>query len=453
MLPAMAQRLARKLEKHWRRAGALGVLSACVMTPYYVLRYYPERRRAKIATRARTEAALAFDRRYGTDTASVVAASALDLKGSTWMYARHYEGIDETRFHEILGQVNIDHREFVFIDIGSGKGKALLLASKYPFKQIVGVELADELDAIARKNIAIYHDPQQACTDLRSVSMDATLYEPPQIRACCCCTTRLRHRSWGRSWQASNAQSRRIRGRSPTRTHASPQEPLASARLMFSQAMPSRVRAAASDPASTGRKPIDSTTSRTVCLAVGIVSRDEAVGRDARDGGFAWREAKCGVEGLHDLAARQPALEFLRKRCRRTIRFGVGRFETSTTTLPAADFAISLAIAASACRRDGEDHEVRRVWPRRSTAAGVRGTLAASTACSGCAAAIVTLWPRARTSRPRALPTFPVPMIAMSMVESSVCALTSWLSSIRLCWRHNIEALLAGVKTRLLEAN
>jgi tRNA1(Val) A37 N6-methylase TrmN6 len=30
--------------------------------------------------------------------------------------------------------------DYSFIDLGAGKGLALLLASKYPFKSIVGVE-------------------------------------------------------------------------------------------------------------------------------------------------------------------------------------------------------------------------------------------------------------------------------------------------------------------------
>ena len=47
-----------------------------------------------------------------------------------------------------------------------------------------------------------------------------------------------------------------------------------------------------------------------------------------------------------------------------------------------------------------------------------RALLAAWAACSGFAAANVTLWPARRSEPPSALPTLPVPMIAMSMVRA-----------------------------------
>jgi hypothetical protein len=43
------------------------------------------------------------------------------------------------------------------VDVGSGKGRALLLACDYPFCEILGIELSPELDRVARTNIARYH--------------------------------------------------------------------------------------------------------------------------------------------------------------------------------------------------------------------------------------------------------------------------------------------------------
>lgn len=43
--------------------------------------------------------------------------------------------------------------DFTFIDLGSGKGRVLLMASEYPFRRIVGVELLPELHAIAQRNL------------------------------------------------------------------------------------------------------------------------------------------------------------------------------------------------------------------------------------------------------------------------------------------------------------
>ena len=54
-------------------------------------------------------------------------------------------------------RLQLDYQRFGFVDVGSGKGRALLLASDYPFREIIGVELSPELDRVARANIARYH--------------------------------------------------------------------------------------------------------------------------------------------------------------------------------------------------------------------------------------------------------------------------------------------------------
>ena len=63
--------------------------------------------------------------------------------------------------------------EFTFIDLGSGKGRTLLMASDYPFGRIVGVELLPALNYIARENLAQYKSDSQKCFTLESICADA----------------------------------------------------------------------------------------------------------------------------------------------------------------------------------------------------------------------------------------------------------------------------------------
>lgn len=49
--------------------------------------------------------------------------------------------------------------DFTFIDLGSGKGRVLLMAAGYPFRRIVGVELLPELLQIAHENLSRLLDP------------------------------------------------------------------------------------------------------------------------------------------------------------------------------------------------------------------------------------------------------------------------------------------------------
>lgn len=179
MVPGAVRSLARRLEKHRQRAGFVGMLRACVMTPYYLVRYYPEKRRFRQEMRVKAAAALAFDRRYGTDTAGVVKQASLDVAGETWVHAGPYQGIDEREFHAIMRALPIRHEDFTFVDIGSGKGKALLLASRYPFRKIRGVEFSQALHRAACRNVSVFRDEGQACADIEPICMDATRYELP----------------------------------------------------------------------------------------------------------------------------------------------------------------------------------------------------------------------------------------------------------------------------------
>lgn len=70
-------------------------------------------------------------------------------------------------------------RDFTFIDLGSGKGRALLMAADYPFKKIIGVEFMPELHRAAQENIAGYSSDRQRCRLIESVCMDARDFQFP----------------------------------------------------------------------------------------------------------------------------------------------------------------------------------------------------------------------------------------------------------------------------------
>jgi predicted RNA methylase len=74
-----------------------------------------------------------------------------------------------------------DVSNYTFIDMGSGKGRMLLLAAELSFRRIIGVEFSSDLDAVARKNVKSYRNSNQACFQIEPVNMDATQYEfPPE---------------------------------------------------------------------------------------------------------------------------------------------------------------------------------------------------------------------------------------------------------------------------------
>jgi SAM-dependent methyltransferase len=93
-----------------------------------------------------------------------------------------YQPSEPAIFREMLDalqQVGVDFRDFTFIDLGSGKGRTLLMASDYSFRRIMGVELLPALHQIAQDNLSKYRPEGQKCFALESVCADAREFAFP----------------------------------------------------------------------------------------------------------------------------------------------------------------------------------------------------------------------------------------------------------------------------------
>jgi SAM-dependent methyltransferase len=95
-----------------------------------------------------------------------------------------YQPTEPELFREMLEalarQPNLSWADFTFIDLGSGKGRTLLMASDYPFRLIVGVELLPALDQITQENLSQYKSESQQCFALESICADATEFPLPE---------------------------------------------------------------------------------------------------------------------------------------------------------------------------------------------------------------------------------------------------------------------------------
>ena len=120
-----------------------------------------------------------WDRQHGVDTAGSIQLAALDVVGPHRDKGNEAVCTSPRTFDFIMRSLPGDLQKHTFIDIGSGKSRTLLLASRYPFATIVGVEFARELVEIARSNIAHFRDPSQKCRTLSVVETDAAAYGFP----------------------------------------------------------------------------------------------------------------------------------------------------------------------------------------------------------------------------------------------------------------------------------
>lgn len=121
----------------------------------------------------------AFDKKYNVETAREVRMHELEIDSPNVEHGVFYAGTDPKSFPGILDSLKIEFENFVFIDLGSGKGRALLMASERPFEKIIGVEFASELNAIAQKNILSFRNSEQKCRNIEAVCQDATRFVPP----------------------------------------------------------------------------------------------------------------------------------------------------------------------------------------------------------------------------------------------------------------------------------
>lgn len=119
-----------------------------------------------------------FDRANRTDTSGVVGSGALPEHEPARMYAVSYAGCQPSVLRAALALLP-PAGDFTFLDLGCGKGRALLVASERPFKDVVGVELSVPLAKIARSNATRVARAHPQRTAIRVATGDASDFPLP----------------------------------------------------------------------------------------------------------------------------------------------------------------------------------------------------------------------------------------------------------------------------------
>jgi SAM-dependent methyltransferase len=167
--------------RHWwkensAREGFLSTLKRFLATLWEFAREStPSRRRQRYGD-------VEYDWDYRVDTTGATVSWRDRLLG---MFHSPYQPTEPALFREMLASLlssaRFDFREFTFIDIGSGKGRALLMAADYPFRRILGIELLPELHRVAKANISKYKSDSQQCFAIDCLLGDACEFAfPPE---------------------------------------------------------------------------------------------------------------------------------------------------------------------------------------------------------------------------------------------------------------------------------
>jgi SAM-dependent methyltransferase len=108
----------------------------------------------RIAVRAaRQDPKSDFDASMSVDTDGIIQPWDLEVSSANHIYAVKYEPTPTDIFSRAIEALRIDCSQFTFVDLGAGKGRVLLLAGRYAFPKILGVEFAPKLAQVAHRNI------------------------------------------------------------------------------------------------------------------------------------------------------------------------------------------------------------------------------------------------------------------------------------------------------------
>jgi len=124
-----------------------------------------------------TEQPHPFDLLHGTDTGGPMSGAYYSAISLSSIYTTGYVGATPSALTQALSALLLRQEDFTFVDVGCGKGRALLIAARFPFRHLVGVELSSELCDTARANVAANPDLASRITILNE---DATRVVYPE---------------------------------------------------------------------------------------------------------------------------------------------------------------------------------------------------------------------------------------------------------------------------------
>ena len=117
-----------------------------------------------------------FDWRHGTETNQVVNSDQFESNLENRGHAVRYKATRARPFFALLQYLALPEGS-TFVDVGSGKGKVLLLAAQTRFRRVVGVEFSPSLCVQAKRNIEIFRRRARPLAPIEVVQADIAQHE------------------------------------------------------------------------------------------------------------------------------------------------------------------------------------------------------------------------------------------------------------------------------------
>lgn len=116
-----------------------------------------------------------FDVRHGTDTVRRIRPEDIATDSTNRSHSSAYGATRALPFVGLLQRLNLP-KDVGFVDLGSGKGRILLLAADWGFKRVSGIEFSPALCLTCRHNIATYFKRRQPIAEIRVIESDVAEY-------------------------------------------------------------------------------------------------------------------------------------------------------------------------------------------------------------------------------------------------------------------------------------
>ncbi len=130
-----------------------------------------------------------FDRAMGITSSPVVRLVGLTVRSDNVLLGSTYVATPVSLLRPVLDGLRLrhdfNHADFSFIDFGSGMGRVVLYAARFPYKQVIGVEFGEELHAVAEQNVRKTDGAPERLSPIRLHCMDAVDFDPPDGNLVC----------------------------------------------------------------------------------------------------------------------------------------------------------------------------------------------------------------------------------------------------------------------------
>lgn len=119
---------------------------------------------------------MSFDHRFGTDTFRRIPRDEIQTDSENIVHCVNYGASKAMPFMRLKHLLQLP-KDGVFVDLGSGKGRALMLASRYGFRKVIGIEFSSELCAKARDNLKKFLHKCPSRSQIEVINSDVTRYQ------------------------------------------------------------------------------------------------------------------------------------------------------------------------------------------------------------------------------------------------------------------------------------